>query len=93
MVICHLIFYIHSAASIASDLNTKGEQPLWPLTCYGPFKHEATLIGGLDESPEELRVKAVAALASKNVNEYVWVTYYVLITTDALHRYNMNPVK
>ena len=44
---------------------------MWPLSSYAPSKHEPLLIAGLDESPEELRVKAVAAVASGNINAYV----------------------
>lgn len=60
-----------SAANIAQDLNPKGEKPIWPLSSYAPFKHETTLIGGLDVSPEELRVQAATAVNAGNVNEYV----------------------
>ena len=38
---------------------------------YTPAKHEPLLIPGLDESPEELRVKAAAAVSSGNINAYV----------------------
>lgn len=44
---------------------------MWPLSSYAPSKHEPLLIPGLDESPEELRVKAAAAVASGNINAYV----------------------
>lgn len=40
------------------------EKPIWPLSSYGPGRHEVTLIGGLDESPEELRLMAWQALRS-----------------------------
>ena len=38
---------------------------------YTPAKQEPLSIPGLDESPEELRVKAAAAVASGNINAYV----------------------
>lgn len=60
-----------SAANIAQDLNPSGEKPVWPLSSYAPFKHETTLIGGLDISPEELRVKATTAVNGGDFNEYV----------------------
>jgi len=62
-----------SAASIANDLTfgAPGEKPLWPLSSYGPFKLEPTLIGGLDVSSEELRFKAFTAQKAGNVQEYV----------------------
>ena len=44
---------------------------MWPLSSYAPSKHEPPLIPGLDESPEELRVKAATAVASGNINVYV----------------------
>jgi nucleoporin NUP42 len=72
------LIYNVSAANISQDLNPKGEKPMWPLSSYAPFKHETTLIGGLDMSPEELRVKAAAAVTAGNVNEYVRLQYYLL---------------
>ena len=53
------------------DLDPKAEKPLWPLSSYGPAKYQPNIIVGLDESPEELRVKAVAALTSNSVDSYV----------------------
>ena len=44
---------------------------MWPLSSYAPSKHEPLLIPGLDESPEELRVKAATAVVSGNINAYV----------------------
>lgn len=58
-----------STDTIQRDLTL--EKPLWPLTSYGPAKHAPTIIQGLDESPEELRVKAVSALQSGSSAEYV----------------------
>lgn len=52
-----------------SDLTS--DKPLWPLSTYGPAKHEPNLLPGLDESMEELRVRAVRALGAGNVQEYV----------------------
>lgn len=45
---------------------------MWPLSSYGPAKHEPVVIGGLDESPEELRLKAVTALKAGTTDEYVY---------------------
>lgn len=56
---------------MASDLKTGGDRPIWPLSSYGPAKHEPVLLGGLDESPEELRVRAFTATQAGNINEYV----------------------
>ena len=66
---------ISSAVNITHDLTPNKEKPLWPLSSYGPSKHEPLLLAGLDESPEELRVKAFTALKAGNINEYVsWST-------------------
>ena len=43
---------------------------LTPLVPYAQLQGISTA-GGLDESPEELRVKAVQAIVAGNVNEYV----------------------
>ena len=56
---------------MTKDLTAHVDKPLWPLSSYGPAKHEPTLISNLDESPEELRVRAVTALRSGSTNDYV----------------------
>ena len=56
---------------MTKDLTTQVDKPLWPLSSYGPAKCEPNLLSGLDESPEELRVRAVTALRAGNGNEYV----------------------
>ncbi|KAF8165892.1 hypothetical protein B0H34DRAFT_787201 [Crassisporium funariophilum] len=61
----------YNAANIANDLTAHVDKPLWPLTSYAPAKHEPLLLAGLDESPEELRVKAFTAIRAGNVNEYL----------------------
>lgn len=53
------------------DLTEGIDRPLWPLTCFGASKHEPNLVAGMDESPEELRWRAVTALKSGNASEYV----------------------
>ncbi|THH21029.1 hypothetical protein EUX98_g8472 [Antrodiella citrinella] len=57
-----------SAETIDRDLAQ--EKPLWPLSSYGPAKGAPTLVAGFDESPEELRVKAVTAMKANNFQEY-----------------------
>lgn len=59
------------AESLANDITPAKDKPLWPLSSYGAAKHEKILIGGLDESPEELRLKATTALRAGAVAEYV----------------------
>jgi nucleoporin NUP42 len=56
---------------MTKDLTPGQEKPLWPLTSYGPAKHQPPLIGGLEESFEELRVRAVTAVKSGTTNDYV----------------------
>ncbi|KAJ2995195.1 hypothetical protein NUW54_g7432 [Trametes sanguinea] len=58
-----------SVESIVRDLES--EKPIWPLSSYGPAKLQPTLIANLDESPEELRVKAAEAARKGTVQEYV----------------------
>lgn len=57
--------------SMTKDVTPQQDKPLWPLSSYGAAKYEPIVIGGLDESPEELRVKAVTALKAGTINEYV----------------------
>jgi nucleoporin NUP42 len=45
-------------------------KPLWPLSSYGPGLSK-NISPPLDESPEELRFKAVTAMRNGNISEYV----------------------
>ena len=56
---------------MTKDFDLKADKPSWPLSSYGPAKSEKNLLPSLDESPEELRFKAVIAMQSGNINEYV----------------------
>ena len=38
---------------MTGDMTEGNDKPTWPLSSYGPAKHVPTLVGGLDESPEE----------------------------------------
>ncbi|KJA29545.1 hypothetical protein HYPSUDRAFT_152370, partial [Hypholoma sublateritium FD-334 SS-4] len=58
-----------TAAAILSDLS--GDQPVWLLSSYGPSKAEPCLLAGIDESPEELRVKYTLAVKAGTGNEYL----------------------
>jgi nucleoporin NUP42 len=53
------------------DFDIKADKPSWPLSSYGPAKHEKNLLPPLDESSEELRLKAFTAIRNGNINEYV----------------------
>jgi len=64
-----------------SDLSS--DKPIWPLSCYGPAKFEPNVLAGLDESMEELRVRAALALNAGNSNEYVSPdSYSVCLNSD-----------
>ncbi|KAG6902201.1 hypothetical protein C0995_003033 [Termitomyces sp. Mi166 len=43
---------------LANDLTPQRDKPLWPLSTYGPARHEPNLLANLDTSPEELRYQA-----------------------------------
>ena len=58
-----------SIETLTRDLDS--EKPVWPLSCFGPAKLQPTLIANLDESPEELRVKAAEAARNGTIQEYV----------------------
>ena len=60
------------------------EKPSWPLTSYGPAKCDPTLVTELDESAEELRVKAAEAFKAGSMNEYVRLSFSLLFTWDNL---------
>lgn len=53
------------------DFDVKADKPSWSLSSYGPAKNEKNLLPPLDESPEELHLKAVTAIRSGKINEYV----------------------
>jgi nucleoporin NUP42 len=59
---------------MTKDLTPGQEKPMWPLTSYGPGKFQPLLVGGLDESFEELRLRAVTAIKSGITDEYVRIT-------------------
>jgi len=63
---------------MAKDFTANVEKPLWALSSYGPAKYEPTLISNLDESPEELRLKALVAVQSGASIDYVRRTKFQL---------------
>jgi hypothetical protein len=67
-----------SQEGITKDFTTGVEKPIWPLSSYGAAKNEHTIIATLDESPEELRWKAVQALKSNTAVDYVRDRYMLL---------------
>ena len=60
-----------SLDSMTKDLTLTFDRPSWILSCYGPAKNQPTIIRDMDESMEELRVKAVQATRTGAVQEYV----------------------
>jgi nucleoporin NUP42 len=63
---------------MAKDFTRSVDKPLWPLSSYGPAKCEPTLVQNLDESPEELRLKAVTALRTGAMQDYVRLAFALL---------------
>ncbi|KAI0068479.1 hypothetical protein BV25DRAFT_1833732 [Artomyces pyxidatus] len=61
----------YSLETMTKDFDNAYDKPLWPLSTYGPAKHEPNLLPPLDESFEELRLKAVTAAKSGTINEYI----------------------
>ncbi|KZT02877.1 uncharacterized protein LAESUDRAFT_751869 [Laetiporus sulphureus 93-53] len=56
-----LVHCLRNVESISRDLYFKADRLSSPLSCYGPAKQQPNVISGLDESPEELCVKAFLA--------------------------------
>ncbi len=59
---------------MTKDLKPDDDRPTWLLSSYGPAKFQPTILSGLDESPEELRVKAATAAKTGTFTEYVGQT-------------------
>jgi nucleoporin NUP42 len=70
-----------SADGILRDL--RDERPVWPLSSFGVSKYAPTLVAGFDESPEELRVRAVLALQSNTIAEYV--SHVFIVDSPSAH--------
>ena len=69
-----MLVYVEQTPSLDTlrkDLDVKIDRPSWPLSSYGPAKFQETIIGHLDESPEELRVKAAQAAKANAYSDYV----------------------
>lgn len=74
-----------SQDGIARDLTQGQDKPIWPLSSYGPAKGEPTILEGLDESAEEMRWKALQAVRSGNIAEYVCrISNSLLLKTSKL---------
>jgi nucleoporin NUP42 len=66
-----------SLETMAKDFDVKADKPSWPLSSYGPAKNEQNLLPPLDESPDELRFKAITAIRNGIINEYVRRSRYI----------------
>ncbi|KIO30914.1 hypothetical protein M407DRAFT_20036, partial [Tulasnella calospora MUT 4182] len=62
--------YAFTVESVKKDLTRGDERPEWPLSTYGPAKHEPTYITGTDLSQEEMRVRAYEARSQNRLSEY-----------------------
>ncbi|TFY50888.1 hypothetical protein EVG20_g11273, partial [Dentipellis fragilis] len=60
-----------SLESVTKDFGPRLDKPLWPLSSYGPGKHEPNLLSSLDESFEELHLRAVTAIKNNTINDYL----------------------
>ncbi|KAH7887311.1 hypothetical protein F5I97DRAFT_816387 [Phlebopus sp. FC_14] len=65
------VAFPYTTETLENDVTPMKEKPLWPLSSYGASKFEPVLVGGLDESPEELRLKAATAIKEGRVHEYM----------------------
>lgn len=69
-----------SEEGMSKDLTPNSDKPLWPLSSYGPAKYQPNLLTDLDESPEEMRVKAAQAAKNGNIQEYVSLPIDMLLS-------------
>lgn len=76
----------YSVESIKKDLSPSIDRPAWVLSSYGPAKHQSTVIAGLDVSQEELRLRAVEAIKSGAVQDYVRLGPFILVTRRSYMR-------
>ncbi|KAI6135233.1 hypothetical protein EDD17DRAFT_1546695 [Pisolithus thermaeus] len=76
---------LFTTETLTNDVTPLKEKPLWPLSSYGTAKHEKTLISGLDESPEELRVRAVAAVKAGTINDYMKYEAEKIVAADQIY--------
>jgi nucleoporin NUP42 len=66
---------------IQNDLTN--DRPLWPLGCYGPGTERAPkqlIEGELEQSPEEVRIRAYMMLAQGQQEQIVGGNFQTLIT-------------
>jgi hypothetical protein len=73
---------------MTKDVMPGVDKPLWPLSSYGPAKLQPVLIANVDESPEELRVRAMVASKSGSLNDYVRLPYLPTVPLIDPWRFN-----
>lgn len=94
VVSCHsLILNTCSVETMSKDFDPRVDKPFWPLSSYGPAKHEPNLLPPLDESFEELRMKAVLAKIGGTLDEYVRlrvVSMHPQVLSDSQTKYEQD---
>ncbi|KAI0303905.1 hypothetical protein BC826DRAFT_980308 [Russula brevipes] len=83
----------YSLETMAKDFDVKADRPSWPLSSYGPAKHEQNLLPPLDESPDELRFKAVTAIRNGTINEYLQYEQNAFASAEQLFANVRNDMK
>ncbi|KAH9994138.1 hypothetical protein BJV74DRAFT_832241 [Russula compacta] len=83
----------YSLETMTKDFDFTGDKPSWPLSSYGPAKHEKNLLPRLDESPEELRFKAITAMQNGNVNEYLQYEQNAFANSERVFTNARNDIK
>ncbi|TFY81678.1 hypothetical protein EWM64_g2340 [Hericium alpestre] len=76
---------LFSLDTMNKDFDPKVDKPLWPLSTYGPAKHEPNLLANLDESFEELHFKAFTAMKSGTTSEYVKYEQEKTVAADQVY--------
>ncbi|KAF8265138.1 hypothetical protein EI94DRAFT_375706 [Lactarius quietus] len=82
-----------SLETMTKDFDVRADKPSWSLSSYGPAKNEKNLLPPLDESPEELRLKAVTAMRSGNINEYLQYEQNALAKAEQIFSNARNDIK
>ncbi|KAN0132525.1 hypothetical protein V8E53_009541 [Lactarius tabidus] len=82
-----------SLDTMTRDFDARADKPSWSLSSYGPAKNEKNLLPPLDESPEELRLKAVTAMRGGNINEYLQYEQNALANAEQVFSNARNDIK
>ncbi|KAH9179516.1 hypothetical protein EDB89DRAFT_487753 [Lactarius sanguifluus] len=82
-----------SLETMTRDFDLRSDKPSWSLSSYGPAKNEKNILPPLDESPEELRLKAVTAMRNGNINEYLQYEQNALANAEQVFANARNDIK